>query len=232
MKICAIIPVAGRGKRFASKTPKQYHKIYGQPIITITLQKFLSIEDISCGIVVAAPEEMNRVEKLLQALKGFKEKYKIAVGGKQRQDSVYNGLMCISSDTDIVIVHDGVRPLISKKIIKESIRSAKKYGACITAVPVKDTIKRVQDNKVLSTLFRENLWQVQTPQTFQFNILKNAHEQAKIKNYYSTDEAGLVEWIGHPVHVITGDYKNIKVTTADDIKLVEGLYNEKAELGI
>lgn len=232
MNICAIIPVAGRGERFASKLPKQYHEINGQPIIAITLQKFLSIEDISRGIVVAAPEEIDRIESILQVLDGFKERFQIIVGGEQRQDSVYNGLMSINSKIDIVIVHDGVRPLVSNKIIMESIRSAEKYGACITAVPVKDTIKRVQNNKVLTTLAREDLWQVQTPQTFQFNILKNAHEQAKLKNYYCTDEAGLVEWVGHPVHVITGDYNNIKVTTADDIKLIKGLYNEEAGLGL
>jgi len=230
MKICAIIPVAGHGERFASKIPKQYHEIYGQPIITITLRKFLAIEEISSGIVVAAPEEVKHIESILQVLEGFKEKYKIVVGGKQRQDSVYNGLKSIGSEMDIVIVHDGVRPLVSKQIIMASIRSAEKYGACITAVPVKDTIKRVQNNKVLSTLFRDDLWQVQTPQTFHYNILKKAHEQAKLKKFYSTDEAGLIEWLGYPVNVIPGEYKNIKVTTADDIKLIEGLYNEELKL--
>jgi 2-C-methyl-D-erythritol 4-phosphate cytidylyltransferase len=150
----------------------------------------------------------------------------IVTGGKERQDSVYNGLQSLADDTDIVLVHDGVRPLVTHKIIRESLRVAERDGACIAAVPVKDTIKRVQNNVVQKTLNRAELWQVQTPQTARYQWLMAAHSAARQQNYYTTDEAALLEWHGYPVSVINGDYNNIKITTPEDLAIARVIYQE------
>jgi 2-C-methyl-D-erythritol 4-phosphate cytidylyltransferase len=223
MKVSAIIPVAGQGKRFSSSIPKQYLEIDGQSIIAITIKKILSICDNLKGVVVVAKTEMERTASIFDNIEGFKENFKIVLGGEERQDSVYNGLINLNTDSEIVIVHDGVRPLVSRDILIESIRVAKKTGACIAAVPVKDTIKRTHDNKIIETVFRSNLWHAQTPQTFKYSILFQAHKIAQLDNFYGTDESALVERMGHPVSIIRGDYSNIKITTVEDLEIVHML---------
>ena len=221
MRVTAIIPVAGSGKRFGGDTPKQYLALKGEPIIAITVRKFLQLKEIYSIIVVTAADEIARMKDLLGKIPGFNLKAEIVTGGKERQDSVENGLQKVDSQTDIILVHDGVRPLISHKIILNSLRESKKSGACVVAVPVKDTIKRVENNKVLETLPRELLYQIQTPQTFLSTILTDAHKKAKQQNFYATDEAALVEWAGYPVSIVAGDYRNIKITTVEDLKIAE-----------
>lgn len=219
MIVSAIIPVAGLGKRFGGKTPKQFLKIADQSIIEITLRKFISVEEINTGVVVVSEKEKSSSQIQFSNIKGFDQKFSIISGGIQRQDSVFNGLQNISPETDIVVVHDGVRPLVSSRLIRNSIKSAHENGACIAALPVKDTIKRVQNSMVQETIPRENLWQVQTPQTFKYSLLMQAHEKARKANFYSTDESALVEWSGHQVTVIPGEPHNIKITTSDDLNL-------------
>ena len=227
MKVSAIIPVAGTGTRFKGKIPKQYSKIHGQSIIAITVQKFIALDSITDGILVAAENEIEKISRILNKLPGFSDKFNIVPGGKERQDSVYNGLQHIPPDSDIVIVHDGVRPLVSPMNILDSIKTTRTTGACVVAVPVKDTIKRINPDGTIETLSREELWQVQTPQTFTFSILIKAHEAALKAGYYATDESALVEWIGYPVKIIKGEYTNIKITTEDDLKLARILYQKQ-----
>ena len=226
MVVSAIIPVAGQGKRFGGKTPKQFLKIGGQPIIEITLQKFISLDEINHGVVVVAESEIDSSRNLFRHIDGFDEKFKIISGGVERQDSVYSGIKNIPPDTDIVVVHDGVRPLVSSQLISKSIQTAVETGACIAALPVKDTIKRVKHGTVLETIPRDRLWQVQTPQTFKYSILREAHEKARETDFYSTDESALVEWNGHPVKIILGEYSNIKITSTVDLELSRLLYQE------
>jgi 2-C-methyl-D-erythritol 4-phosphate cytidylyltransferase len=225
MLVSAIIPVAGHGKRFGGETPKQFLKIGDQTIAEMTIRKFVSIAEIDSGVVVVSETERATCEKLFRTIKGFEKKFKIVIGGVERQDSVYNGLKVLPPGTDIVIVHDGVRPLASSHLIINSIQSAVKTGACIAAIPVKDTIKRVKDSKVLETIPRKDLWQIQTPQSFRYDILMDAHEKAKRANYYSTDESALVEWSGHRVTIIPGEPQNIKITTRADLELSMLYYN-------
>jgi 2-C-methyl-D-erythritol 4-phosphate cytidylyltransferase len=227
MKISAIIPVAGEGKRFAGRVAKQFVKINGQPLLALTLRTIISVREIREGVVVATEHEIERTLQILGHLAGFKEKFKIVAGGKERQDSVYNGLITIDPNSDIVVVHDGVRPLVTAEIITASIKAASETGACVVAVPVKDTIKRVVDNKVVETLSREQLWQVQTPQAFKYQILIAAHQRARKEKWYATDEAALVERAGYPVSVIRGEYSNIKITTFDDLKIAQMLLNRE-----
>ena len=227
MKVAVIIPAAGVGKRLPGKIAKQFLEIHGKPIICWTVNRFLSLDTLSAGILVVHQDEVERTRQLFAADQNFKKKFNIIVGGDHRQDSVFNGLSQLSEDTDIVLVHDGVRPLISREIIMESIRVAAENGACITAVPVKDTVKRVRENQVLETIPREQVWQVQTPQTFSYEIIYRAHQQARQLKYYATDEAALLEWLGIPVSVIRGDYRNIKITTREDMIMAESLWNER-----
>jgi len=228
MNVSAIIPVAGQGKRFGGKTPKQFQKIGDQSIIEITLRKFVSLDEISHGVVVVSDSDVDFSRNLFRQIDGFENKFKIVIGGKKRQDSVYNGLKIIPSDTDIVVVHDGVRPLVSSQLITKSIQTAFATGACIAAIPVKDTIKRVQNDTVIETIPRDHLWQVQTPQSFRYSVLKEAHEKAKKTGFYSTDESSLVEWNGHPVNIILGEYSNIKITTKIDLELSLLLYEKES----
>jgi 2-C-methyl-D-erythritol 4-phosphate cytidylyltransferase len=226
MVISVIIPVAGLGKRFGGSTPKQYLAIGDKPIITLTVEKFLSLAEIDYGVVVVAEEEKDTTYNFLQNIEGFNTRFKIISGGVRRQDSVYNGLQHIPSNTDVVIVHDGVRPLITSRIIQESIHEASRSGACVVAVPVKETIKRVNQYSIEETLPRSQLWQAQTPQSFKYSILNEAHKKARLANYYSTDESALVEWAGYPVKVVRGEYSNLKITTAEDLTLARLLYEE------
>jgi 2-C-methyl-D-erythritol 4-phosphate cytidylyltransferase len=223
MKVAAIIPVAGKGKRFGGEIPKQYFKLGGKPIVAITLNKVLAVKEIDHIIVVVSANEVERVTQIIEQFCDSAKKIRIIIGGEKRQDSVYNGLQDIDRDTEIVVVHDGVRPLIRPEIISESIKIALNQDACIVAIPVKDTIKQVSGEKVIKTIPRDQLIQVQTPQTFKYRILKKAHDEAKRINYYATDEAGLIEWLGLPVIVLKGNSDNIKITTKDDLKIAEAL---------
>ena len=226
MKVAAIIPVAGSGKRFASNVPKQFLEMAGRPIITVTLQKIMATRQIDRVVLVCAADARDQVTKIVSAVPGFSARGKIVTGGDERQDSVYNGLKKLSADTDLVLVHDGVRPLVSTKILTGSIRVAQREGACVAAVPVYDTVKRVHEKQIVETLDRNELWLIQTPQTARYDWLIQAHEQARLQNFVGTDEASLLEWQGFPVKVIMGDYFNLKITTPEDLKIARLLFKE------
>jgi 2-C-methyl-D-erythritol 4-phosphate cytidylyltransferase len=220
MKVAAVIPVAGSGKRFASKVPKQFQRIADRPVVAVTIQNLLSTHQI--GQLVFAVSKENRIvmEDILQTFRSTSVIFNIVDGGQTRQDSVYNGLKVLKADTDVVLVHDGVRPLVSEKLIRESIEIASKHGACVPAIPVKDTIKRVSEGRVLETVPRENLWHVQTPQAFRYEILLEIHNHARAHCYNGTDESSLAEYCGVTVQVIPGEEANLKITTPEDLKLV------------
>ena len=226
MKVAAIIPVAGSGKRFAGTQPKQFTEISGRPVIAITLTTIISVGEIGRIMVVCAADAVEQITAITGTISGFSRKGSITRGGKERQDSVYNGLKQLDEDTEIVLVHDGVRPFVSPEILVNSIGVAQRDGACVAAVRAKDTIKRVRENRVLETLERDELWHVQTPQTARYAWLMAAHAAARRAGYYTTDEAALLEWQGYPVQVIDGDDINIKITTPEDMKLARLIYEE------
>ena len=157
-------------------------------------------------------------------LKEIVEKYQfqkvsqIVPGGKRRQESVKNGIDALPKDVDIVAIHDGVRPFVTQTMIEDSIHSAVRYGAVVFAMPVKETIKMSNpDGTVLKTLDRESLWQIQTPQTFQVNVIREAYSRATEDGFVGTDDASLVERLGVKVHILPGSYTNIKITTPEDL---------------
>lgn len=220
MNTDAVIVSAGKGHRFMEGQKKQFYFLGGKPILAHTLDKFETCPLIRSILLVVGQEDMD------YCLKEVIEKYKlkkvsqIVPGGKRRQESVKNGMDALPKDEDIVVIHDGVRPFVTKTMIEDSIHSAVRYGAVILAMPVKDTIKMSNpDGTVLKTLDRESLWQIQTPQTFQAKVIKEAYHRATEDGFVGTDDASLVERLGVKVHILPGSYANIKITTQEDLQL-------------
>ena len=203
-----------------SSTPKQYLLLKGQPILHYTLQAFEACEWVNSVTLVVPENDIGEARKKWD----YKIVKNIVEGGKERQDSVYNGFKAIDADTDIVIVHDGVRPFVTPDLIRRSIEAAQQFGAVITAIPVNDTIKQVDDEDfVTRTVDRNGLWRVQTPQAFQYAILDQAFQKAVNDSYYGTDEASLLENAGIKLKIIEGSELNIKITRKEDIILGEGI---------
>jgi len=220
MKADAVIVSAGKGLRFMEGKKKQFTSLGGKPILAHTLEKFETCPLIRSTHLVVSQEDMDYCLKEIIEKNKFQKVSKIVPGGKRRQESVKNGIDALPKDTDIVAIHDGVRPFVTKAMIEDSIHSAGRYGAVILAMPVKETIKiSNSDGTVLKTLDRESLWQIQTPQTFQINIIKEAYYRATEDGFIGTDDASLVERLGVKVHILPGSYTNIKITTLEDLLL-------------
>src|SRR5574344_77274 len=203
MKISAIIPAGGTSSRFGNKN-KLLEKINGKEVILYSLETILSINEIFEVIIPAHQDLIPILKNLIK-----NQKVKIIQGGKVRQESVYNGLLACSSP-DLVLIHDGARPLLKKENAINCISDAKHYGASILAVNSIDTIKIVDENmKIIQTPQRNTLFNVQTPQIFDYKTILNAHQKFKGENY--TDDAGLLEALGIDVYVTKGDYTNIKI---------------------
>ena len=148
----------------------------------------------------------------------------VVAGGASRQESVWRGLQRIDAAVDLVVVHDGVRPFVTEAVLQETLSCAAQHGAAVTAVPLRDTLKRISEGgEVEATVPRENLWRTQTPQAFQRHLLMSAYRQAWERGVYATDDAGLLESMGHPVKVVSGLENNIKITTPEDLIFSEGL---------
>ncbi|SMB84468.1 2-C-methyl-D-erythritol 4-phosphate cytidylyltransferase [Desulfonispora thiosulfatigenes DSM 11270] len=215
-----ILLAAGQGKRMNSDTNKQYMHLFDKPILAHTLDVFQNHPLIDEIIVVTRQEELDFCQKEIVERYNFSKVNRIVIGGKERQESVFNALRVVDKENCLVVVHDGARPLVTPRIISEVIENAKITRASIVAVPVKDTIKRVNSSKlVVETLKREELWAVQTPQVFTKEIITKAHERADRENYLGTDDASLVEKIGQSVNIVLGSYENIKITTQEDLDI-------------
>ncbi len=217
----AIIVAAGRGVRMRSDRPKQYLQIGRRPILFHTLKAFDQSRAIDCMIIVVPGDDIEFCRKHIIAPAGLRAGVRIVSGGARRQDSVCNGLGAIAEKDGVVLIHDGVRPLVTKALIDACIQGAEKWGACIPALTPVDTVKRVKDGVVERTLPRDNLRLVQTPQAFQLSLIRKAHREAKANGLAATDDASLVESMGEDVHVISGNQHNIKITTPFDLELAE-----------
>ena len=224
MKTIALITAAGKGQRMQSPTPKQYLSLAGKPILAQTLQVFEECSAIDGIYIIVPQDQMDMVQREIVEKYHFKKVLKVVRGGKMRQYSVWNGLKAIRAGCSIVVVHDGVRPLISRRLIAQSIEAAQKNGAAVVAVLARDTVKRAAAGKKVQTLPREEIWLAQTPQTFQFPLLMKAYQKANQDGILGTDEASLVERLGHQITLIMGDYFNIKITTAEDLALAETFF--------
>jgi len=221
MKVQAIIPTAGMGTRMQGSVPKPLVKIKDKPIIVYSLKAMAHSSLIGDVILAANESTINELERIVRDYH-LDNVSGIVVGGETRSDSVFNALKTVDTQTEVVLVHDGARPLISTDIINEAIVACNGADAVVVAVPAKSTIKIVDSETMIvkDTLDRSQLWEVQTPQVFKKDILIKAHQNKK-NGFNPTDDAVLVENMGIPVKVLRGDYRNIKITTNEDLILAE-----------
>ncbi len=223
-KSIALIPAAGMGKRMGASINKQYLLLDGLPIVARTISVFEKSRLIDAIYLVIPADEIPYCREHVVEACGFKKVVAIVPGGKERQNSVMNGLNAMReavADNDVILIHDGVRPLVTEAMLRESIEVASRRDGALVAVPVKDTIKSVRDGIVQGTPLRENLWQAQTPQTFRFGLIHAAHLAAEAEGFIGTDDASLIERRGGEVCIVRGDYRNIKITTPEDLVLAE-----------
>ncbi len=229
-RVVALIPAAGMGRRMVKDKKKQYLILGNRPVLVHTLQVFEGIDEVN-EIIVIAPsgEEEYCLDEIVEKYRIHKVT-KVVPGGKERQDSVYNGLKFVSDNTTFVIVHDGVRPFVSRDIIKQSIDLCREADGVVAGVPARDTIKRVaKDMFVEATMNRAHLWLIQTPQTFRYKIISEAYNKAYVDDFRGTDDASLVEHLGYnyKIKVIMDSYDNIKITTPFDMIFAEMIYKNR-----
>ena len=217
MTVTGIILVAGNSTRFGKNSNKNFERINGKYILEYSLEKFIENEKVTDIIIASKKEEMEFISNIISKIK--EKPIKLVIGGKTRQESVYN---CIkNTNSGIVIIHDGARPLIKQDYINKCIYQMERYKGTTIAVKSKDTIKITDDKAiVINTTERKNTWITQTPQCFNRNVLVYAHEKFK-DNELITDDCMLLELLGEKVKLIEGDYTNIKVTTREDINLIK-----------
>ena len=227
MKTEAIIAAGGKGERFGEKNPKQFYYLAGKPILCWTIFQFEKCKGID-KIILVVPQGMKKwTEKLIFPSYKFRKIKEITEGGKQRNESVLKGLKKIDEDTNLVIIHDGVRPLISPSLIEKVIDETEKYGAVTLGLPVKETLKKIEGPWVKETLKRKEIYSIQTPQGFWKDLIFGAYQKVERSGWRASDDATLIEKLGHKVKVILGEEVNIKITTPLDVKIAEFLLNKR-----
>lgn len=217
MKTFAIIPAAGKGKRFGESLPKQFHQINRKEILVYTLEIFQRCSLIDEIIIPSMREYFGLIFSLAEKYKITKLKA-VVEGGKERQDSVYNALISIDAKrNDLIVVHDAARPMLNEKLLNTALKAAKKSDNIMVALKGRDTLVRKEKN-VLNYVDRENIYYVQTPQIFRYFILKDSLEKAYKENFYGTDESMLVSRAGYKIEIVEGTASNIKITTPEDVE--------------
>lgn len=221
----ALIVAGGRGSRFRGPTPKPYALLGGAPVLARTLEVFDAVAAVDSVVLVAAQADIDRCrEACASGLFPARKVAAVVVGGRTRQDSVRLGLAAIPSGSGVVAVHDAVRPLVDPGQVAACIDAAGRHGAAILAVPAWDTLKAAAaDGEIIRTIPREGIWLAQTPQAFRIDLIREAHRRAEQDGYAGTDDAELLERIGHRVVIIPGSRANLKITTAEDLALAEAL---------
>jgi len=224
-RIAAILPAAGLGTRMGAETPKQFLELDGVPIVILSLRGIASCELVTDIIVATRGDDVSRLEERLRGEK-FKQSMRVVRGGDSRQDSVAQALQLVSDDTEIVLVHDAVRPFVKREQIARVIEEARKCRAAILGIPAMDTVKEVKRASlpedvalITATIPRERIVLAQTPQAFSAKLLKEAFARAQADGVNASDEAGLVERLGYDVHVVLGSERNMKITKPADMEL-------------
>ncbi len=222
--VTAIIVAAGSGVRMGEGPPKQYRLLSGKPLLCHALSAFDRADCVDRLVLVTPKEEKLSVIRPIMERSPVKKPLALALGGDCRQGSVYNGLLASDPATEIVLVHDAARPFVSAAETARCVAAARAHGAAVLAHPASDTIKCAdEEGRVLETLDRSRLWQVQTPQAFSFRLLLEAHEKALEEGFSGTDDAALVERLGRPVLLVFGSRWNIKITGPDDLLIAEAI---------
>lgn len=222
MSNVAIILGAGNGTRMKSEVSKLLLTIDGKTVLQRSVEAFLCVSDIDEVIITARQQDVEEFANIID-----NERVTFVIGGDTRQQSVANAIDTIE-DAQLVAIHDGARPLVTPRVIEDTLRAATEYGAAATGIMVKDTIKVIDDDGfVVNTPARSTLFAVQTPQIFDFALYKDALELAKQHNKDFTDDCQLIEYYNKPVKMVMGDYSNIKITTPEDIPLAENILHSR-----
>lgn len=228
--VSAIIPAAGQGTRMKTTVNKQYLSLKGKTILSYTLDVFEKCPLVDEIVVVINANEVEVFRKKVLH-RGHYKKIRVVFGGKTRQESVYNGLMALNPKCDLVMIHDGARPLVGESLLIKCIYETLKYNATIVAVPAKNTIKVVNSEGIVqSTPDRKKLFEVQTPQTFKLPLILEAHKKAAEDGFLGTDDASLLERLGEKVKIIRGHYNNIKITTPEDLMIASAMISTREDL--
>jgi len=227
-KIKIVIPASGIGARFGTSTPKQFLQLQGVDILQRTISVFEQLDAVD-EIVVAVPAGYTQI---VQGY-GFDKVHHIVEGGTNRAESVFCALQMLPKDTKTVLIHDGVRPFVTGKLVYDIAATVKKYGAAVACTPITNTIKQANSNKKIeATPDRSQLWSAQTPQGFTYDIIIKAYEQGTRNNtlHQVTDDSTLVEQLGIPVYVVPASPSNIKITTAEDMLIAKALLASHQEV--
>jgi 2-C-methyl-D-erythritol 4-phosphate cytidylyltransferase len=221
LKTVAVIPCAGSGVRMGAGRAKQFLEINDKPILALTLEKFQACTLIHSIILVVPMADIDFCKREIVDKYRLDKVEQVILGGERRQDSVRLGLEASEGDCELVVIHDGVRPFIDVELIERTIKAASGHRAVITALPAKETVKKVDPSGfVIKTYERKDIWLVQTPQVFRFTDIMSAHQKAVLEGWDDvTDDASLIERLGIPVKVIPGSEHNIKITTPHDMEL-------------
>ena len=223
-KVYAIIVAAGKGIRMSDSVRKQYIALDGIPMLSRTLGVFNRCDLIDRIIVTVPEDDIDFCRHEIIPAANMEKEPILVIGGARRQDSVYSSLKTIETDDGVVLIHDGVRPFVNPEHLVACIKGAQEHGACILGIPAFDTVKHVNaKNEIVQTQKRDTLWLAQTPQAFQLQLIKKAHEIAKQEGFMGTDDASLVERLGGVVKIIPGSRSNIKITNQEDLKLAQAL---------
>jgi 2-C-methyl-D-erythritol 4-phosphate cytidylyltransferase len=231
LKTVAIIPAAGTGIRMENDRPKQFLDLEGRPLLAVTLEKFQGCSAIDSIILVAPQSDVKYCQGEIVERHHLTKVEKVVAGGERRQDSVRLGIEATGGHYGLVLIHDGVRPLITHDLIERVVKAAQEHRAVITGLPAKETVKEIDENAlVMKTYDRQKIWLVQTPQVFQYEDILMAHRRAVEEGWEEvTDDALLVEKVGIPVKVVEGSEDNIKVTTPQDLELVKFLLGRQKQ---
>jgi 2-C-methyl-D-erythritol 4-phosphate cytidylyltransferase len=221
--ISAIIVAAGKGTRMGANVDKLWLEVAGRPVVAHTWQRFAEVPEIG-EVILVVREGMQPHFHELAAHYSFPKPYRLVVGGAERQDSVWNGLVAVSPETELVAIQDAARPCTSAELISATIAAARETGAAVAAQPVTDTLKETADGKVISrTVDRSKMWAVQTPQTFRLEVIRKAIATARAQNLQLTDDTAACELIGQPVRLVASRQPNPKVTVPADLPFIESL---------
>lgn len=226
--VSAVVVAAGKGSRMNMDTNKQYIEIGGIPVLARTLLTLQNCDMINEIILVVNGQDIIFCKQEIIDSYELDKVKKLVAGGEERQESVYNGLLEVNEECDIVVIHDGARPFVREESISGSISAAYEYGASCVAVPSKDTIKSAdEDGFVNRTLDRSKLWIIQTPQAFRYELIMDAHKKAIEDGFKGTDDAVLIERLGLPLKLVMGSYDNIKITTQEDLIIGEAIADSR-----
>lgn len=227
--ISVILPAAGSGTRMKTAARKQFLSVQGKPLMQHTIDVFKEVSGLREIIIVHPAGEGENIKSLLDLNTDIHIIF--TPGGARRQDSVENGLTASSDQSSIIVIHDAVRPLVKPATIEESVRTARRCGSALVAIPVTDTIKRVADGRVVETVERSHLWRAQTPQVFSRELLSRGFRLIHEQSRDVTDDCAVVEAVGAVTEIVTGDEENIKITTPEDLQLMEHILKQRAQAG-